>query len=241
MALLLCFVIVVCLSACGDSVSGENTTGVTNAYKTEKAKKFSDEAEFKNYTESFWFCEEKTNDRTIFKLRLFSGTYCISWDFSYSSTETLEDCIKNVLKHNEEQGQYFKTAAEFHLANLNVSGLESNKFDVEYDAKKGQINTNGQNYGTFLNDGTLKCNGDIYYKVGNAEELFEAFFGAKESIFTDTYGELATYKDVKYDTYTYLGRRFLLTGTAELSDYFNYDYRDIFLYSRYARWRGLFG
>lgn len=78
----------------------------------------------------------------------------------------------------------------------------------------------------FLDDGTLKCNGDIYRSEENLDELSDAFVDAMFGIFTEKYGIRATYSDVKYDPISYLGDCFLLTGTAKLDDYYNYDYRN---------------
>ncbi|MDE6732796.1 MAG: hypothetical protein K2J77_07980 [Oscillospiraceae bacterium] len=227
MVLLLCLSIIFCLSACSDSESGGNPNGLSNTQSTKMIKKFSDEAELKKYAQSFWLCEKKTNDQTTFKICYFIDEAGLSWNFTYSSAETLEDCIKNVLKSGEEQGQSFRSSIKFLGSGSNGDGLEFNEFDIEYDVKNGKIISKNQTYGTFLNDGTLKCEGDIYK---NDNELFKqfnsAFLMAKSALFEDKYGELALYKDVKYDPIRYLGRKFLLTGTAELSDYFNYDYRD---------------
>lgn len=160
-------------------------------------------------------------------MRFFVNTMGLSWDFTYSAAETLEDCIKNVLKSGEEQGQSFNSAIKFLSSGLNGDGLEFKRFDITYDINKSEIISEGETYGTFLNDSTLKCRGEIYKCDNESFKKFNtAFLMAKSELFEDRYGELATYKDVKYDPIGYLGRKFLLTGTAELSDYFNYDYRD---------------
>lgn len=246
LSVLLCSIIV-CLSACGKPESNDTsnvqiTQGTESSESfsveeesesfldEEEPKNFSDEEEFENYSTYFWICEENYNDSTTYyKIRFFFNKTCYSWDFSYSSTETLTDCLKKALKLGEEKkGQTFKSAYEFLLSELNVEGVESQTFDVQYDVKNSQINnSSGQTYGKFLNDGTFKCNGDIYNKDENLSELGKAFIMAKGEIFTDTYGELATYEDVKYDPFSYLGKKFMLIGTAELDDYYNYDYRDL--------------
>lgn len=228
-AFLLCCGIVLCLSACESAGTSGNTSSVFNNPTIEKPKKFSNEAELREYANNFWICETDNNDSKTFKLRIFNANgICFSWDFSYASNETLEDCIKNVLKLSEEQGQSFRVLMDLLIAGLNVDGLKSKSFDIEYDANKSQINSNGQTYGTFLNDGSFKCDGDIYKSdVNKYNEFRRCFMYAKHGLIEEKYGEIANYKDVKYNPISYLGREFLITGTAELDDYYNYDYRDL--------------
>ena len=45
--------------------------------------------------------------------------------------------------------------------------------------------------------------------------------------FNKKYGDLPTWKDVKYDPMSYIGKKFTITdATYELDDYYNYNYRD---------------
>lgn len=45
--------------------------------------------------------------------------------------------------------------------------------------------------------------------------------------FNKKYGNLPTWKDVKYDPMSYIGKKFTITdATYELDDYYNYNYRD---------------
>lgn len=61
-------------------------------------------------------------------------------------------------------------------------------------------------------------------KEDNYEEtLMEQLLGK----YTDTlYSDLPTSKDVKYDKHGYLGKKFRITGNAQLDDYYNWGYRD---------------
>ena len=44
--------------------------------------------------------------------------------------------------------------------------------------------------------------------------------------FNEKYGKLPTWKDVKYDPISYIGKNFIITdATYEIDDYYNYDYR----------------
>lgn len=196
----------------------------------EKLKRFSDTSELENYASSFWVCETIDSGATMcYKVRIFTNGTCFSWDFSYTSEETLEQCLATVLHNCEEtQKQSFHSATELLASGVSVEGLESQQYSIQYDVENSQINTaDGQTVGVFLENGTYKSNGDIFYSDENLTEFSGAFVTAMSSIFTDTYGNLATYKDVKYDPLTYLGNNFILTGSAELDDYFNYDYRNL--------------
>ena len=45
--------------------------------------------------------------------------------------------------------------------------------------------------------------------------------------FNEKYGKLPTWKDVKYDPISYIGKNFIITdATYEIDDYYNFDYRD---------------
>lgn len=123
--------------------------------------------------------------------------------------ETLADCFEKVLKLGEEkEKQTFKSSTEFLLSGINVEGLKSEKFDIQYDTENSQINnSNGQVFGKILYDGTLKCGEEIYNRDDELKELNKAFITAKVEVFTETYGELATYKDVKYDPISYFRKK----------------------------------
>lgn len=228
-----CCIIILCLSACKESEGSENsnysysTTNIQTTQNAEKLKSFSSAKEFEEYSTNFWICEEK-NDTLNYKILFFYDKACYSWIFSYSSNETLADCVEKVLKLGEEKEiQTFKNSTELLLSELNVEGLKSEKFAILYDAENSQINnSNGQVLGKFLYDGTFKC-GDELYKKDELKEFNKAFVTAKVGNYVETYGELATYNDVKYDPISYFGKRFLIIGTAELDDYYNYDYRDL--------------
>lgn len=43
----------------------------------------------------------------------------------------------------------------------------------------------------------------------------------------EEYGEIPSSREVQYDKYKYLGRPFVISGTAAIDDYFNYDYRGL--------------
>ena len=79
----------------------------------------------------------------------------------------------------------------------------------------------------FLLDKIVDLVKEIFHREERLADLSTAFIQAKTSLFTDIYGDLTTYEQVKYNPIAHIGTKFLLTGTAELDDYYNYDYRDM--------------
>jgi hypothetical protein len=73
----------------------------------------------------------------------------------------------------------------------------------------------------------------FYKKVSKLDDLEEAYntaytkaLKAKEENFNSQYSDLPSYTDVRYDPYNYQNADFKLVGSAQLDDYFNYDYRN---------------
>lgn len=98
--------------------------------------------------------------------------------------------------------------------------------EIQFDPEKSQINgLDGETIGKFLNDGTFESSN--YKQDNELKDVGSAFIEAKGGVFKDTYGGPVSEKDVKYNPWSYIGKYFLLTGTAELDDYYNYDYRDL--------------
>lgn len=224
---------VLCLTGCGSSQksgkSGENTAGNFAQSVTQNAKpmKFSSEEEFDEHADHFWLCEGENNEGEFYKIRFFAGNAGFSWDFSCPPDETFEDYIKRLVKSSEEaNGTTFRSGTTFLVKGTNIDGVEMLPFELERDPANGTVKANGEVYGTFLDNGKFKCGNDIYTSQKNLTKLSNAFRNAKISVFEEKYGEPATYKDVKADPYSYLSKYFTITGTAELDDYYNYDYRD---------------
>lgn len=218
------------LAAVVTLVSGCSTqppqSGPGTSQATESRRPFSDEAELKDYALSFWVCEPPDSASTSrYQLRFFYEGTCFSWNFSYGTDQTLADCLKEVLWHDVVS---YKSTTQLLLAEINANGMESLRLDVAYDVENSQIvDENGETVGIFLEDGTLKCGQEIFHREERPADLSTAFIQAKTSLFTDIYGDLTTYEQVKYNPIAHIGTKFLLTGTAELDDYYNYDYRDM--------------
>lgn len=212
---------------------GDLTSSSSSSNK-DAPKTFSNEKEIEDFSSGFWLCEDNSDDAlSYYKICFFYKNLYFGWNISYSYGENLEDRIKTLLCDAEEAtGDTLKNAFQF-LMQLMQSDEDNTEFvcqkldDIQYDTN-GNITSisEGQIIGTILSDGTLKSDDEIFYK-DDLKDLNRAFHNAKLSICMDQYEGLVTYTDVKYDPLSYYGAPFLISGTAELDDYFNYEYRDL--------------
>ena len=231
--LILCCCLTFSLSACKNEKNSETKNKTTNsiASSSDVKKRFSSEEEFKKYSNGFWVCDTNHNDsQKYYKIRVFDNGICLDWDFSYPANQTLADCLKGILvSYKENANISFNKATKLLTSDCtNIEGIKFSIFEIQYDYRKGEINaSDGQSIATFFDNGTAEINDDIYTHSDNCLDLQEAFVSAKISLFQEEHGELVTYKDVKYDPSSHFNSYFLLTGSAELDDYYNYDYRDL--------------
>ncbi len=139
----------------------------------------------------------------------------------------MKSCIKKLLQPYSDQVRCW-SAKSILLLDPNFDGMKVSELEnTEYDFQKGQIKSKGEICIEFFQDNTIKHGDDIYKRDDELKEFSVAFKEAMAEIFTEKYGELATHKDVKYDPMSYLGKYFVISGTAELDDYYNYDYSDL--------------
>lgn len=221
---------VLCLTGCGSSPKSEksrgNTAGnsVQNTTNNAKPKTFSSEDEINKYAKGFWVCEGKDDNSEAYKIRFFVDKGGFSWDFSVPSGKTFDEYIKDLIETSEQKNDTtFRSASEFLVNGTNIDGVEMSNFEIEPDLKNGAVKANGEVYGTFLTDGTFKCGDDIYTSEKSLTKLGFAFVKAKEARFQERYHNPISYKDLNplFDT----GTEFMITGTAELDDYYNYYYK----------------
>ena len=119
--------------------------------------------------------------------------------------------------------------------------LETTSFDTFYDelssllvkcdVENSQINIADLACFTVLPDGSLKDvkDGQIYTKKYDVDEIKSFLSGQfkqlqKEYILELKYPDLLTAKTVQSDKYQYRGKLFIITGTAQLANYYNWDY-----------------
>lgn len=220
---------VLCLTGCGSSQKPENWAGnfAQGIAKNAKPMKFSSDDEFNKYARGFWVCEGKDDNGEFYKIRFFVDKAGLSWDFSVPSGKTFDDYIKDLVQTSEQKNvTTFRSASEFLAGGTNIDGVEMSGFDIEPDLKNGAVKANGEVYGTFLSNGKFKCGDDIYTSQKSETKLNKSFIKAKEALFKEQYNDPISYKEVQ-PTFNDLGKKFVITGTAKLSDYFNYDYQGL--------------
>lgn len=168
-------------------------------------------------------------------------------DFSRPDTESLQEMFENILSETIEDNTY-SDAYDFFgkLISGNITSLSNERrsdknityYKLEnYDYENGTASTaDGLTQFIFLEDGTIKTNGyDICHKDKELEEISQAIENAYTNIYTkvqqekkneflNEYSYAATADDVKYSPYSYLGSEFVISGTVELDDYYNYEY-----------------
>lgn len=194
-------------------------------------KKFEDTDAIQSYAEGIWVNEEntKTNGASHYRMILLGDDLLYRWDFTLRSGQSLEDMMTAVLQNYEaELGSPARSLMQLLLSGWSTSGMEITYGTPLYDAGAGQVLTlSGKLFGTFCKDGTLLSEGVRYHAEETTQTLSTAFVGAVANRFERSYSNLLTYQDVRYDATRSLGRYFLLTGTAELDDYYNYEYDNL--------------
>lgn len=220
LAALLVGIMILALAGCSDSKPSKSNF---NNYTTNaKPRKFKDTLEFslENYS-----CSTVEGNTVHYKV--YYGFVNRFVDFSFPSDESLTNYIKRLLQSYEDLSAA-RSLTGIILLPPDIDGIEYEQLEnKEYDLQKGQIKSNGGVCVEFFQDNTIKHGNDIYKRDDGFKELSAAFNEAMIEIYTEKYGKLATYKDVKYDPLSYLNKYFTVSGTVELDDYYNYDYRDL--------------
>lgn len=188
-----------------------------------------------------WVAEATYDGTTYYRIRLFQQEegkyYCLAYDLEAENGETYEQMITRMLNKMKEEG--ISTAFDigdvtsFILRAEDLFGLFSLYTDVIYDWENG-VAKNDKNTWDFTDGTTMTNHGETYEKDDDLWKLKNAFVNAygdfaeaEKAAFLAKYPNLASYKDVAYDFYGYVGQNFKLEGTLELDDYFNYEYRGL--------------
>lgn len=214
-ALILCLLL--SLTACGEKDDTKSTEPV-----------FESEEDFLSCVEdTIWYYE----DETYLRLRLF-GTeedthYVMAYDLEVEDGEEYQDMFSRMLVALKQEGKSttYDDVTGFLLAAQDVFDIYTFYDDVEYDWETGIV-TDGDNEWSF--SGRLLSSNKCYYIEDDTLVLLNRYFkDAEKEVFLGQYTNLVTAKDVKYDVYNNIGKAFALEGSAELDDYFNYEYRDL--------------
>lgn len=213
------------ISGCADNSTGE------------EKKIFSQSSELADYAQNFyWVSQPQYADSKHFILCYFTDNRCIKFDLSRDLDESLTDMFVQMLQQMKKTGYPldYEDLYEFLGSVPSVDTLVYTTEKIQYDPADGSAHaTTGTSVWNFYNNGTMKHHGDSYFQSEHLLILEQAFDDACKSIkedahkaFLNKYPNTASHKDVKYDPYSYLGKNFIITGTAELDDYYNYEYRD---------------
>lgn len=214
------------LSGCADNSTGE------------EKMIFSDGSELADYAQNtYWVSQPQYANSEHFILCCFTEDRCIKFDLSRDPGESLADMFGQMLRQMQQSGHSldYEDVYDFLGSVPAVDALVYTSEQIQYDPADGSARaTSGTSVWKFYNDETMKHHGDSYIQSEHLLILEYAFDDACKSIkevaketFLNKYPNAASYKDVKYDPYSYLGRNFVITGTAELDDYYNYEYRDL--------------
>lgn len=195
---------------------------------------FSDQAEMEAYlADPYW-----VNDK--------GDSYIVCWyydgavttvKFEKSPTQSLEMMFDDILNTLVENGEDTSFSTLVALITSGADGIDRSTVDVEMDPKKATLTTTGSQLSSsvyeFRKNETMVHNEEVYTK-SDLSEVTDAFSAAMETLaakkkgaFLQEHEGLAEAQDVKYSPYKYYGQRFILEGTAELDDYYNYEYRDM--------------
>ena len=168
---------------------------------------------------------------------------------TFSSTQEMKNFLEGVwyngsgntvfIVESDEYVKYEDYTMDSYFGEIS-GNYESVSFENFYDSCKsaysidlaGKVRLDTEY--VVLEDETIKKSDSetILSKVGTVSEYKEAIkkdFEAekKQLVFDSKYGHLPTSKDVKYNKFKYLGQNFVISGTAQLDDYYNWDYRGL--------------
>ena len=189
---------------------------------------FESEEEFLSCIEdTIWYYE----DETCLRLRLF-GTeenthYVMAYDLEVEDGEEYQDMFSRMLVALKQEGKSttYDDVTDFLLAAQDVFDIYTFYDDVEYDWETGIV-TDDDNVWDFSSHW---LESDMcYYIADDTLVLLNGYFkDAEKEAFLTNYPNLVTAKDVQYDIYSNIGKNFVLEGSAELDDYFNYEYHGL--------------
>ena len=203
----------------------------------ETAKPFKDETEFGEYVKSsFWVCDAQYGTSRYFRFCVFTDSYrCISFSVMLRNGETMQDMVKRYLDELTEKGEptSFSGVVEFAVAISLLDGTEMDTVNLQYDKENSSLR-GGNAVFAFLRNGTMKHHGDVYTASQDLMELkwafdrvYHQYKEGEKAAFLQKYPNALSYRNVKYDPLGCIAKPFVISGKAELDDYYNYEYRDM--------------
>lgn len=186
--------------------------------------------------------ETDTGSISHYRICVFNEDACMSFDLTRSGEKTLEDMFTDILTElaNKDSVPTYESAYALLASLPDIRNFTYKKYSIAYFSEENMIKSvdnsvtwelkNEKVLGRVLKDGT-----DISYsRFETLNSLESAFRSASTAIkkkqrdaFLAKYSDAPTERDVRYDPYSYFGTDFILTGSAELDDYYNYEFRDL--------------
>lgn len=210
--------------------------GSCSAEKTEKTK-FNDENSMKSFmSQNFWIKNSETangDDFLHYEFYVFTGNYCLRFDLARALDMNLEDMLDDWFLQTDgtEKSLSYENAIDFLATLPDVEGLTVDQYKIVYFPQESEIRTVDHQHIWYIGDLLIdKTSGGVYAPEARLTELEMAYDTLRErrkAAFLEEYETAITYIDAKYSPYSSLGSNFIITGRAELDDYYNYDYRDM--------------
>ena len=212
--------------------------GCTTVTSEEEDTGFLDNAALLDHAQnSYWISQPAYSSTSHYIICCFTEESCLKIDLSRATGQTLKTMFEQMLLELQQSGDtlQYEDVYTFLEAAPAVDGLTCTIQDIDYYSAESSIrSSDGRSVWKFQNEGFMDHHGDTYRQTEDLmilQSYFEsAYASVKETLnqnFLDKYPDLASYKDVKYDPYGYLGQDFTITGVAELDDYYNFEYRDL--------------
>lgn len=186
---------------------------------------------------TYWISQPQYASSEHFIVCCFTTDRCVKIDLSRNSGESLTDMFQKMLQKIQLSGHSldYKDVYEFLSSRPSADGLVYTVEEITYNWEENSaFSASGSSVWRFYTDNTMKHHGDSYSRSEYLVTLERAFDEACKKIqdsardaFFRKYPNIPSYKDVKYDPYSYLRKNFIITGSAELDDYYNYEYYDL--------------
>ncbi|MBE7059096.1 MAG: hypothetical protein E7387_08415 [Ruminococcaceae bacterium] len=180
-------------------------------------KMFGSETEMKTYVDGVWESEDTTYAVSNGKIL----------NFSKSTVDYIWSEFSSSLEYDFSQYTAQKFYEDIYLNHFSI--LRSN---FVYDYENSKITSGSAEWLEFLDDGTAIHDKQVFTKISDSstyvEDEVKAVFeeNIEELIFKEKYPDLPSSREVQYDKWGHFGDNFIITGTAELDDYYNWGYEN---------------
>ncbi len=197
-------------------------TGCSN-----KNMSFATEEEMKAYIgDRMWVC---TADNEVVEILHSSwGGMNQIYSFKRDIKEIFKESIININGFESDEVRFSDSLSKTLMATSgDIDGFEYEiESSLELDYKNGVLlSENKEELGAILKNGSFKFK-DKTYELDKNNILANAYYKAQMELFEEKYGKLATNTDVQYDKHGNIGNKFVITGSAELDDYYNWSYEN---------------